>query len=94
MKREGTLHIVHLNRDGSDGPKYSVGFSDYVSRQVATTVREIVTEDGLRKFLTEQLKIHTEAVAVAIQHLKTEGSADIFHTQLSDEELSALGFTP
>jgi acyl carrier protein len=94
MKREGTLHIVRLDRDGSVGAEYSVAFSDYSCRQNATTLREIVTEDALRKFLAEQLKIHPDAVAVAIQHLKTEGSADIFHTSLTDEELSALGLMP
>lgn len=94
MKREGTLHIVHLNHGSSDGPKYSVGFSDYTSRQVATTPREIVTEDALRKFLTEQVNIHPDAVTVAIQQLKTAGSADIFHAALTDDELSVLGLTP
>lgn len=92
MKRDGTLHIVHLDQDRSGEPKYSVGFSDYASRQVATAHREIITEDALRKFLTEQLKIHPDAVTVAIQHLKIEGNASIFHTPLTDEELATLGF--
>jgi hypothetical protein len=91
MKREGTLQIVHLNHGGPGEPKYRVGFSDYASRQVATTHCEIITEDALKTFLTDQVKIHPEAVMVAIQRLRTEGNASIFHTPLTDEELSALG---
>jgi hypothetical protein len=70
-------------------PKYSVG--DYASRQVATTHREFVTEDALLKFLTQQVKIHPDSVTAAIKRLKIQGNAAIFHTPLSDEQLSFLG---
>jgi hypothetical protein len=91
MKREGTLNIVCLNQGRPGEPKYNVGFSDYASRQVATTHREIVTENELKKYLTEQVKIHTDAVDLALRRLKAEGNAAIFHTILTDEELAALG---
>lgn len=85
MQREGTLHIVRLNQGRVGEPKYNVGFSDYACPQVASTHGEIVTEDALRKFLTEQVKIHPDSVAFAFKRLKTEGNAAIFHTPLSDE---------
>lgn len=91
MQREGTLHIVRLNHGRPGEPKYNVGFSDYAARQVATIHREIVTEDALRKYLAEQVKIHPDSVAAAMKRLRLEGNAAIFHTPLSDEELSALG---
>lgn len=68
-----------------------MGFSDYASRQVATIHWESVTEDALRKFLTDQVKIHPDSVAVALNRLKLEGNAAIFHTPLTDEELGNLG---
>ena len=91
MKRVGTLHILHVNHDEPGESKYTVGFSDYTSRQSTVTQPEIISEDALRKLLTEQIKIHPDAVSVAMQQLKTNGSADIFHTSLTEEELSTLG---
>jgi len=91
MKREGTLHIVQLNHGCPGEPKYNIGFSDYASPPIATTHREIITEEALRKFLAENAKIHPDSVAVVINRLKIEGNAAIFHTPLTDEELSGLG---
>jgi hypothetical protein len=91
MKREGTLTIVYLNHGRSGEPKYNVGFSDYASRQVAMIYHEIVTENELKKYLTEQLKIHLDSVDVALRQLRAEGNAAIFHLILTDEELGALG---
>jgi hypothetical protein len=87
------LHIVWLNYRGAGEPKYNVGFSDYASTQVAKIHREIVTEHALRKFLTEQIKIHPDSVAVAIKRLRAEGNTAIFHTPLTDTELSTLGLS-
>jgi hypothetical protein len=91
MRREGTLHIVWLNYRRAGEPKYNVGFSDYASNQVAKIHKEIVTEDALRKFLTEEVKVHPDSVAVAMRRLRAEGNAAIFHTPLTDTELSTLG---
>jgi hypothetical protein len=91
MQREGTLHIVWLNHGRPGEPKYNLGFSDYASRQVATTHREITTEDALCKFLIERIKIHPDSVAVTMKRLRVEGNAAIFHASLTDKELSTLG---
>ncbi|HTZ46101.1 MAG TPA: hypothetical protein VMH20_00810 [Verrucomicrobiae bacterium] len=91
MKREGTLTIVYLNHGRPGEPKYNVGFSDYASREVATTQREIVTENELKKYLTEQVKVHLDSVDVVLRQLKAAGSAAIFHLILTDEELKATG---
>jgi len=91
MKREGTLHIVCLNHGRPGEPKYNVGFSDYASREVATAHREISTENELKKYLTEQVKIHLESVDVTVRQLRAKGNAAIFHLILTDEELLALG---
>lgn len=91
MQRDGTLHIVRINQGRAEEPKFNVGFSDYAAPQVATTHREIVTEDALRKFLTDQVRIHPDSVTAAFKRLKLEGNAAIFHTPLTDEELLALG---
>lgn len=91
MKREGTLNIVCLNHGSAGEPKYSVGFSDYASRQVPTTHREIASENELKKYLTDQVKIHPDSVDVALRQLRADGNATIFHMILTDEELVALG---
>lgn len=91
MQREGTLHIVRLNHGRPGDAKYNVGFSDYASREVATRHREIVTDEALRQFLFDQLKIHPDSVEVAFKRLKLEGNAAIFHMPLTDEELVAFG---
>jgi hypothetical protein len=91
MKREGTLTIVCLNHGRKGEPKYNVGFSDYASREVATTHREIVAENELRKYLIYQVKMHSDSVDVALSQLKAKGNAAIFHLILTDEELMTLG---
>jgi hypothetical protein len=90
MQCEGTLHIVRLNHGHTGDPKFNVGFSDYAAPTVATTHREIVTEDALRKFLIDQVKVHPDSVSVTFKHPKLEGRSAIFHLQLTDEELLAL----
>lgn len=91
MKREGTLSIACLNHGRAGEPQYNVGFSDYTSRQVTTIHREIVGENELKKYLTDQAKIHPDSVDVALRRLRAEGNAAIFHMILTDEELVALG---
>lgn len=93
MRREGTLHIACMNHGRGGEPNYNVGFSDYASPKVATTHREIVGENNLRDYLKDQVKIHPDAVDVAMKRLRTEGNAAIFHTIPSDEELANLGLT-
>jgi hypothetical protein len=91
MKREGTLTIVCLNHGCAEEPKYDVGFSDYASREVATTHHEIVGENELKKYLAYPAKIHSDSVDLALRQLKAEGSAAIFHMILTDDELVTLG---
>ena len=94
MRREGSLNIVCLNHGRPGQANYHLSFSDYAAPNATSTPREIAGEDALRAFLHDQLKIHPDAIAVALKTLKTEPSASIFHTTLSDEELVSLGLKP
>jgi hypothetical protein len=50
-----------------------------------------VGDSTLRSYLSEQVKVHPDAVHLALKRLKIEGNAAIFHTILSEEELVDLG---
>jgi hypothetical protein len=90
MKREGSLHIVWLNR-GQTEPQYSVGFADYRSSGGAMKMRRLNGGNELVHFLTHEIRVHPDVLASAVNGLRDEGNASIFNVVLSDEELTKLG---
>jgi hypothetical protein len=90
MRREGTLHIVWTNRHEHAKPKYNVTFADY-GPSYEMKSKEIVGEDALRDYLTAEIMMHSMAVNSAMQRLRIDGHAEIFHTTLTDEQLTKMG---
>lgn len=90
MTREGSLHIVWLNR-GQPQPQYGVGFVDYQSSRGAMKMRQLSGRDELVRFLTQEIRVHPDVYASAVNGLRDEGNATIFNVILSDEELTRLG---
>jgi hypothetical protein len=91
MRREGTLHIVWVNRGHHGDPKYHVAFADYAASQRFNNFKEVEGEEVLRDYLTAKIKVHPAAVDTALHRLKAQGNAGIFHTILLDEQLVKLG---
>jgi hypothetical protein len=90
MQREGTLHIVWLNR-GQVDPQYSVGFADYRSSSGAMKQRRLSGWEALRHFLTQEIRVNPDALTSTLNGLRDEGNASIFNVVLSDEELATVG---
>jgi hypothetical protein len=91
MTREGSLHIVWLNRGQQTEPQYSVGFADYRSSGGAMKMRRLSGGNELVGFLTREVRVHPDVLASAVNGLRDEGNASIFNVVLSDEELTKLG---
>ena len=89
MDREGSLHLVWLNKGNSSEPKYSVAFADNQSGG-AMKNRAFVGEDALRGFLTEQVGADSNSVDTALRELKEDGTASLHRIILSDEQHDAL----
>ena len=64
MQREGTLHIVWLNRSSTE-PVYSVGFADYGFSGGAMKTRKINGPHKLASFLSQEIKVHADVVTSA-----------------------------
>jgi hypothetical protein len=90
MQREGTLHIVWLNR-GQVDPQYSVGFADYRSSGGAMKQRRLSGWEELRRFLAQDIRINPDVLISTLNGLRDEGNASIFNVVLSDGELAAVG---
>jgi len=90
MQREGTLHIVWLNRNRID-PVYSVGFADYASSGGAMKLKTVNGSHELIGFLSKNIRVHADIVNSALKGLQEEGNASIFNVILSDDQLYSLG---
>jgi hypothetical protein len=91
MRKDGTLAIVWTNRAEGGTAKYRVWFADYTARSTKGK-KEIVGEDALRAYLIGEIKLRPGTVLSAFHDLKKVGSAEIFHTALTDNQLDNLGF--
>jgi hypothetical protein len=89
MRKEGSVQISSLNRDGAANFAYHVEFTDYASRST-TPLKEISGEASLRDYLAIVLKIHPDSVRLAIDSINKDGHAEIFHVVLSDEQLDGI----
>jgi hypothetical protein len=90
MQREGTLHILRINRKAHDNaPSYHVGFADYQSG--ATKTRTFMGDEPLRSFLDLEMGLSSPAIESAFAGLKREGIANIFNVSLSDDKLARFG---
>jgi hypothetical protein len=90
MQREGTLHILRVNRMApNEVPSYHVGFADYQSG--ATKMRTIMGNEPLRSFLGLEIGVHSQTIESAFAGLKKEGIANIFNVVLPDDKLERPG---
>lgn len=89
MRKEGTLHIVWLNRPASDSV-YSVGFADYASSGGAMKPRNFNGTHDLRRFLLHDIEVDEVLVNSSLAGLRDEGNASIFNVILTDKQLKAL----
>jgi hypothetical protein len=90
MQREGTLHILRVNRKAHDeAPSYRVGFADYLSG--ATKTRTFMGNEPLRSFLGLEMGVPSPTIESAFTGLKREGIANIFNVSLSDDKLARFG---
>lgn len=90
MQREGTLHILRINRVAHDeAPSYDVGFADYESG--ATKTKAVMGNEFLRSFLGGEMGLSAAAIESAFASLKREGIANIFNVALPDDKLARLG---
>jgi hypothetical protein len=89
MRKEGSVRISCTTRDGPTNSIYNVEFADYASHSI-TLLKEISGEASLREYLSTALKIHPDSVRLAIESINKDGSAEIFHAVLSDEELDSI----
>jgi hypothetical protein len=90
MQREGTLHILRVNRTAHDeAPSYHTGLADYLSG--ATKMRAIMGNEPLRSFLSLEIGVHSQNIESAFAGLKREGIANIFNVVLPDDKLARLG---
>ena len=53
--------------------------------------RAVIGESALRRFLTGQVRAHSDHVDAALKELHEKGSTGIHNVLLSDEELRDLG---
>lgn len=90
MNREGTLHIVWLNRGLSEPPQYSVGFIDYASSGGAVKMRRLIGDDELRNFFVSA-GLNQRIVQPTIENLKNEGTTSVLRVILPDDMLATLG---
>jgi hypothetical protein len=90
MNREGTLHIVRLNRGQSAQPQYSIGFADYASPGGAMKTVEINGEEGLRSIFVG-IGLNQRIVASSLDNLNNEGQASILRVILPEEMLRRIG---
>jgi hypothetical protein len=90
MNREGTLHIVWLNRGHSYPAQYSVGFTDYVSSGGAMKTRQIMGDEDLTSLLT-RIGLDPRVQHATFENLHAEGSTSILRVVLSDDALVSLG---
>lgn len=90
MQREGTLHIVWVNRGQSD-PQYSVGFADYRSSGGAMKQKRFNGWKELERFLTQEIRVTPDHLISTLDGLRDEGNASIFNVVLTDEQLAAVG---
>jgi len=85
MQREGTLHILRINRTAHDeAPSYHVGFADYESG--ATRTRTFMGIEPLGSFLDREVGLSPAAIESAFTGLKREGIANIFNVALGDDK--------
>lgn len=90
MNREGTLHIVWLNRGQNEPPQYSVGFTDYLSSGGAMKTRRVIGEKELRDFFIG-IGVNERIVQPTLENLRNEGATSILRVVLPEEMLSRLG---
>ena len=90
MNREGTLHIVWLNRGQAGLPQYNIGFTDYVSSGGAMKMRQINGEQELRIFLAD-IDVDQRIIQSTFENLRVEGSTSVLRVVLPDETLVNLG---
>ena len=92
MQREGTLHIIWMNRAApNEVPSYHVGFADYQSPGGAMKMRTFTGNEHLQSFLGQETGVHSQTIESAFAGLKKEGSANIFNVVLPDDKLVRLG---
>jgi hypothetical protein len=89
MRKEGSVQISCTNRDGPTNSTYKVEFADYASHST-TLLKEISSEASLREYLSTVLKIHPDSVRSAVESINKDGSSEIFHAVLSDEQLDSI----
>ncbi|HKN36915.1 MAG TPA: hypothetical protein VJX16_27030 [Terriglobales bacterium] len=88
-ERGGTLFIVEM--DEGQGKEYEVGFGDHGSMSRNLKMAQIVGEDKLVEFLTEEIGVESAKVDSAISELKKNGQARVRDVVLSDADLLILG---
>jgi hypothetical protein len=90
VNREGTLHIVWINRGQHVPPQYHVGFADYSSSGGAMKMKPINGEAEMRNFLT-LIGMNQRIIQSTFDNLALEGSTSIMRVMLPDEVLVSVG---
>ena len=83
------MFIVEM--DEGQGKEYEVGFGDHGSMSRNLKMAQIVGEDKLVEFLTEEIGVESAKVDSAISELKKNGQARVRDVVLSDADLLILG---
>jgi hypothetical protein len=91
MNYEGSLHLVWMNRGTQSELQCNVMFADYRSGGGTMKQRTVIGESALRRFLTGQVRAHSDHVDAALKELHEKGSAGVQNVLLSAEELRDLG---
>jgi hypothetical protein len=89
VNREGTLHIVWLNR-GQPEPQYSIGFADYTSSGGAMKTITVNGDKALGDFLLS-IGINQRISDSVFEGLRSDGQASVLRVVLPDQMLRQLG---
>lgn len=92
MNREGTLHIVWMNRGRDVQPRYRAAFAAYSSPGGAGALKtiELVGERSLRNLFL-RVGLNERVVKQVFSEFETGGQASVLQVILPDETLRELG---
>jgi len=90
VNREGTLHIVWLNRGLRGDPVFNVGFADYASPGGAMKTIQIGGWAFLNNWLVG-MGVTPKVIESTFASLKNDGSAGILHVVLPETTVKRLG---
>jgi hypothetical protein len=90
FKREGAIHILEFARP-NQREQYSVIFAPFSGPGGAVPSRRFSGREELRRFLEDKAGVSRSSVDEAFVDLLRNGSASIFHVQLTRREAKKFG---